>query len=55
MNMPKTREGAAPLSPTGKVKILLTLTPKEGAAVDRARGTIPAATWCRDAVVRAAE
>lgn len=31
---------------------MLSLTLAERAAVDAVRGTIPAATWCRDAVVK---
>lgn len=36
----------------GGQKIMLSLTKQERADVDAVRGTIPAATWCRDAVVK---
>ena len=36
-----------------RVKVMLTLTVEESAKVDAARGSIPAATWCKEAVLRA--
>ena len=38
----------------GRVRVQATLTPEEAALIDRARGTIPASTWAREMLVRAA-
>ncbi len=54
--MPTIRQQTpAALNPSGKARISMTLTPEESAAIDAARGSIPASTWCRDVVVRAAK
>lgn len=37
----------------GRARVMLSFTPEEIAAVDKARGSIPAATWCRELVLRA--
>ncbi len=51
--MPTIRKGPAPTTHTGKVRITLTVSPEESAAIDVARGTVPASTFCRDVVVKA--
>ena len=51
--MPTIRTGPAPATASGKVRIALTMTAEESATIDDLRGSIPASTWCRDAVIRA--
>lgn len=38
---------------SGMVRVALTLTPEQSAAIDAVRGTVPASTWAREAVMRA--
>jgi len=47
------RHGTKP-DPHGRVRVQATLTAEEAAMVDRARGTIPLASWAREMLVRAA-
>jgi hypothetical protein len=53
VTMPTIRTGPAPLTPSGKVRIAITVTPAESAAIDAVRGTVPASTWVRDVAVQA--
>jgi hypothetical protein len=47
------KDKAAKVQRSGAVRIALSLTPDQSAALDAVRGTIPASTWAREAVMRA--
>lgn len=52
--MPKIRTTPLPMTPAGTGKITISLTAEQAAAIDEARGSVPASAWVRDAALRAA-
>lgn len=39
--------------PDTRIRVAMTLTPEQSAALDVVRGSVPASTWAREAVMRA--
>lgn len=44
-----------PPHPYTRIRLALTLTPEQSAAIDEVRGTVPASVWAREVVMQAVD